>query len=128
MTENGCPIRSGLLKEQWEKSEFPILWEVCLGENPYGRMTKKEFDKECKICSKPFTVFRWRPGHKARFKKTEIWQAWALSQKFHSPPPLTNPVLFSNLHIKLNTTRNTYDKHMSLILLQITILFINKKL
>ena len=43
-------------------------------------MTKKEFDKECKICSKPFTVFRWRPGHKARFKKTEIWQTCARSK------------------------------------------------
>lgn len=36
--------------------------------------TKADFDKECKICTRPFTVFRWRPGRDARFKKTEICQ------------------------------------------------------
>jgi pre-mRNA-splicing factor RBM22/SLT11 len=80
MTEKGFGIRSGAKKEQWEKAEFPILCEVCLGENPYVRMTKKEWDRECKTWQKPFTVFRWRPGHRARFKKTEIWQACARSK------------------------------------------------
>ncbi|KAJ4842094.1 hypothetical protein Tsubulata_007939 [Turnera subulata] len=37
-------------------------------------MTRAEFDKECKICTRPFTVFRWRPGRDARFKKTEVCQ------------------------------------------------------
>lgn len=36
--------------------------------------TKADYDKECKICTRPFTVFRWRPGRDARFKKTEICQ------------------------------------------------------
>jgi len=48
-----------------------------LGENPFVRMMKIEFDKECKICSKPFTVFRWRPGKDSRYKKTEICQICA---------------------------------------------------
>jgi pre-mRNA-splicing factor RBM22/SLT11 len=61
----------------WEQSEFPILCETCLGDNPYVRMTKADFDKECKVCARPFTVFRWRPGAKARFKKTEVCQICA---------------------------------------------------
>ncbi|RWW33064.1 hypothetical protein GW17_00002237 [Ensete ventricosum] len=36
--------------------------------------TKADYDKECKICKRPFTVFRWRPGRDARYKKTEICQ------------------------------------------------------
>jgi pre-mRNA-splicing factor RBM22/SLT11 len=37
-------------------------------------MTRAEYDKECKICTRPFTVFRWRPGRDARYKKSEICQ------------------------------------------------------
>lgn len=64
-------------KEGWERSEFPILCETCLGDNPYVRMTRAEFDKECKICLRPFTVFRWRPGTNSRYKKTEVCQVCA---------------------------------------------------
>ncbi|ORY93302.1 hypothetical protein BCR43DRAFT_532351 [Syncephalastrum racemosum] len=54
-------------KQGWEESEFPIVCETCLGENPYVRM----------ICSRPFTVFRWLPGANMRYKKTEICQICA---------------------------------------------------
>ncbi|KAF9569514.1 RNA binding motif protein 22 [Mortierella alpina] len=54
--------------------EFPILCETCLGDNPYLRMTKQSQAKECKVCTRPFTVFRWCPGVGMRFKKTEICQ------------------------------------------------------
>lgn len=52
--------------------EFPILCETCLGENPYVRMTKQPHAKACKICERPFTVYRWKPGPRARYKKTEL--------------------------------------------------------
>jgi len=52
--------------------EFPILCETCLGDNPFIRMTKQKIGKACKICERPFTVYRWQPGSKARFKKTEL--------------------------------------------------------
>ncbi|XP_077999017.1 pre-mRNA-splicing factor RBM22-like isoform X2 [Glandiceps talaboti] len=37
-------------------------------------MTKEKYGKECKICSRPFTIFRWCPGARMRFKKTEVCQ------------------------------------------------------
>ena len=40
-------------------------------------MTKEPYGKECKICQRPFTIFRWQPGSKARFKKTEVCQVCA---------------------------------------------------
>jgi len=40
-------------------------------------MMKAEMDKECKICTRPFTVFRWKPGPAARYKKTEVCQTCA---------------------------------------------------
>lgn len=62
--------------QNWEKSEFPILCETCLGPNPYLRMQKLNHGAECKTCNRPFTVFRWNPNHQ-RAKKTEICQTCA---------------------------------------------------
>merc|ERR1711991_263607 len=62
-------------KQGWEEGDFPVLCETCLGENPFVRMTKDGFGAECKVCARPFTVFRWKPGAKARYKKTEICQS-----------------------------------------------------
>lgn len=77
MGERGLGIRAGVNKQGWEQSDFPILCETCLGDNPYVRMTRSEFARECKTCQRPFTVFRWKPGSKnslesTRYKKTEI--------------------------------------------------------
>eukprot|EP00457_Paulinella_chromatophora_P006512 gb/GEZN01006530.1/.p1 GENE.gb/GEZN01006530.1/~~gb/GEZN01006530.1/.p1 ORF type:complete len:387 (-),score=73.75 gb/GEZN01006530.1/:489-1577(-) len=57
--------------------EFPILCGTCLGDNPFIRMTKERYGKACKICDRPFTVYRWQPGATARFKKTELCRTCA---------------------------------------------------
>ncbi|EFJ09312.1 hypothetical protein SELMODRAFT_428163 [Selaginella moellendorffii] len=44
-------------------------------------MTKANFDKECKICARPFTVFRWKAGRDSRYKKTEICQTCSKLQR-----------------------------------------------
>lgn len=64
-------------RQNWEDSEFPILCQTCLGDNPYLRMIRERYGKECKICTRPFTIFRWCPGARMRFKKTEICQTCA---------------------------------------------------
>lgn len=61
-------------RKNWEDSDFPILCQTCLGSNPYLRMMKDKFGKECKICERPFTNFRWQPGKGARYKNTELCQ------------------------------------------------------
>ncbi|KRZ06453.1 Pre-mRNA-splicing factor RBM22 [Trichinella zimbabwensis] len=58
----------------WEDAEFPILCETCLGNNPYLRMMKEKYGGECKICNRPFTIFRWCPGRNMRYKRTEVCQ------------------------------------------------------
>lgn len=40
-------------------------------------MTKDPHGKSCKICDRPFTIFRWRPGAKARYKATQVCQTCA---------------------------------------------------
>eukprot|EP01028_Stygiella_incarcerata_P010290 TRINITY_DN522_c0_g3_i1.p1 TRINITY_DN522_c0_g3~~TRINITY_DN522_c0_g3_i1.p1 ORF type:complete len:374 (+),score=96.41 TRINITY_DN522_c0_g3_i1:87-1208(+) len=58
-------------------SDFPILCEVCLGDNPYLQMQRIGEGQLCKVCGRPFTVYRWKPGTEARYKKTQICQACA---------------------------------------------------
>ncbi|EDR14385.1 uncharacterized protein LACBIDRAFT_159735, partial [Laccaria bicolor S238N-H82] len=64
-------------KAGWEQSEFPILCETCLGDNPFIRMSKQEYGRSCGTCARPFTVFRWNPGTGSRFKTTVICQTCA---------------------------------------------------
>ena len=61
-------------KLNWEESDFPIVCETCFGENPYMRMTKDRYGKECGVCLRPFTVFRWQNDREGKFRSTEICQ------------------------------------------------------
>ena len=70
-------IKRDDVKQKWEETEFPLVCETCLGDNPYVRMTKEEHAKKCKICETPFTVFAWQAGTKGRLKKVEICRSCA---------------------------------------------------
>ena len=63
--------------QKWEATEFPVVCETCLGDNPYIRMTKEPFGKKCQICETPFTVFAWQAGTKGRLKRVEICRSCA---------------------------------------------------
>ncbi|KAI8894721.1 hypothetical protein BC833DRAFT_603908 [Globomyces pollinis-pini] len=40
-------------------------------------MLQERFGRECKVCGRPYTVFKWSPGVGERWKKTEICQTCA---------------------------------------------------
>ena len=61
----------------WESSPMPLLCETCLGPNPLVRMSQEPAGGSCKICERPFTIYRWKPGPQARYKKTEVCQMCA---------------------------------------------------
>jgi pre-mRNA-splicing factor RBM22/SLT11 len=65
------------VKQSWEQTDFPLVCETCLGDNPYVRMTKEAHGKKCKICETPFTVFAWQAGTKGRLKRVEICRSCA---------------------------------------------------
>ncbi|KAF8111933.1 hypothetical protein N665_0070s0003 [Sinapis alba] len=69
----------------YERSDIPILGQSCRGDNPYLRMALANFDKECKVCTRPFKVFRWRPGWAARYKNTEICQTCSKLKNYGLP-------------------------------------------
>jgi len=72
-----CSIKKDDVKQKWEETEFPLVCETCLGDNPYVRMTKETHGKKCKICETPFTVFGWQAGSRGRLKKVEICRTCA---------------------------------------------------
>ena len=58
---------------KWEQhSEVPTVCNNCLGDNPYLRMIKSEYSKECKFCFRPFTLFKWTLSKNNKCYKTEI--------------------------------------------------------
>jgi len=70
-------IKRDDVKQAWEETEFPLVCETCLGDNPYVRMTKEPHGKKCQICETPFTVFAWQAGTKGRLKRVEICRSCA---------------------------------------------------
>jgi pre-mRNA-splicing factor RBM22/SLT11 len=70
-------IKRDDVKQSWEETEFPLVCETCLGDNPYIRMTKEPHGKKCKVCENPFTVFSWQAGTKGRMKRVEICKTCA---------------------------------------------------
>lgn len=65
-------IKHDLNRSGWETTDFPSVCESCLPDNPYVQMLKEDYGAECKICSRPFTVFRWKADRTSRQKRTNI--------------------------------------------------------
>ncbi len=51
----------------WERSDFPIVCETCLGPNPYVRMQKVLFDALSRIAlaEAPYSLYRALTGGEA---------------------------------------------------------------
>ncbi|XP_053992088.1 pre-mRNA-splicing factor RBM22-like [Hylaeus volcanicus] len=77
MAHRELTVETGVTSRGWETSTFPLVCETCLGDNPYIRMIRLTTGKECRICTRPYTSFRWQPGGKARYKNTIICQTCA---------------------------------------------------
>ncbi|KAF2669740.1 hypothetical protein BT63DRAFT_425415 [Microthyrium microscopicum] len=65
-------IKQDLNRSGWETTDFPSVCETCLPDNPYVQMLKEDYGAECKICNRPFTVFRWKADRTSRQKRTNI--------------------------------------------------------
>ena len=65
-------IKQDLNRSGWETTDFPSVCEGCLPENPYVQVLKQDHGLECKICTRPFSVFTWKPDRTSRSKRTNI--------------------------------------------------------
>lgn len=65
-------IKQDLNRSGWETTDFPSVCENCLPDNPYVQMLKQDHGLECKLCTRPFTVFGWKADRTSRTKRTNI--------------------------------------------------------
>jgi pre-mRNA-splicing factor RBM22/SLT11 len=78
LAQTMASVKRDAVKQSWETgTEFPLVCETCLGDNPYVRMTVEQHGKKCQVCENPFTVFAWQAGTKGRLKRVEICKTCA---------------------------------------------------
>ncbi|KYK58786.1 hypothetical protein DCS_05804 [Drechmeria coniospora] len=65
-------IKQDLNRSGWESTDFPSVCESCLPENPYVKMVKEDYGAECKLCTRPFTIFSWNVDRAQGGKKRTI--------------------------------------------------------
>ena len=65
-------IKQDLNRSGWETTDFPSVCENCLPDNPYVQMLKEDHGAECKLCTRPFTLFKWKADRTSRQKVTNI--------------------------------------------------------
>ncbi|CRH02898.1 RNA-binding protein, putative [Plasmodium relictum] len=129
MDRYGNNVRADVKKQGYENSDLPILCETCLGENPYVRIIREENGKECKICKNAFTLFRWKPGQKARYKQTiicsmcakvkNVCQTCLFDLEYNLPVQVRDKFLESAITLPENETNRNFfleqmEKNMSL--------------
>lgn len=108
MTERaGIGIKKDYNLLNWEQNEFPILCQNCMGDSKFLRMLKKPLGAECRICTRPFTVFKWNTkAENTRQRRTETCstcakinnscQSCAHDLQFNLPIELRNKLLGDN--------------------------------
>ncbi|EMC92821.1 hypothetical protein BAUCODRAFT_263218 [Baudoinia panamericana UAMH 10762] len=65
-------IKQDLNRSGWETTDMPSVCERCLPDNPYVQMLKEDYGAECKLCTRPFTIFKWKADRTSRQKRTGI--------------------------------------------------------
>ena len=65
-------IKQDMNRSGWETTDMPSVCERCLPDNPYVQMLKEDYGEACKLCTRPFTVFRWKADRTSRQKRTGI--------------------------------------------------------
>ncbi|TKA22077.1 Pre-mRNA-splicing factor slt11 [Salinomyces thailandicus] len=65
-------IKQDMNRSGWESTDMPSVCERCLPDNPYVQMLKEDYGDACKLCTRPFTVFKWKADRTSRQKRTGI--------------------------------------------------------
>ncbi len=75
VSEMSLQLKTVVENKGWETSDFPIICESCMGDNPFMRMMRDR--RACHICNRPYSAFHYKAGRQGRFKVTVTCQTCA---------------------------------------------------